>query len=111
MTIYDHFRQLAGDNEPLIQAIGLLEGRLLPDKQDRRMAHEIWRAIVPPSPPGRQHSKDSFWGIASARCIWKGLYGYKCAEHSRWLTQNIHRAGKCVFVPIPNVPQPRVGIW
>lgn len=108
-TIFDEFRILAAGNSEAIELIDLLENEPLGMSEKRALAYRVWVLIIPPAPKGRQHIKDSYWGKASAKCIYWGLFGHKPEAAAKWMRENRTDKKIAHFQPVAYLPQPRTG--
>lgn len=111
-TIYNLFRTLVDGNNTLLSGINLLEGGALPAVEARRLAEQIWLALVPAPPVGRKHFKESFWAQGCSKFVWMALV-IDQPNKTKWLSDqmalNRHKVPS-VFQAIPNTPpQPRTG--
>lgn len=110
-TIYDLFRILAEGNETLISGIDIIEGGAIPEDEAKKLAQNIWFAMCPNIPPGRQLSPDTMWTRGTGKFIWNCLVEPNEVK-TKWLAQQIkwgrHKA-RVLSMPQyrPPAPSPR----
>jgi len=108
-NIFDEFRLLS-DSETITRAIDLLESGLLPESEAKVLAMQIWKALIPPTPQGMSHVKESIWAQGSTRFVWKGLIGVQPDRHAAWLReQRMRKPRTTIFSPMYALPQVRDG--
>ena len=110
-NIFEEFRALS-DSETIMQAIDLLESGLLPESEAKALAMQTWKALIPPTPQGMSHVKESIWAQGSTRFVWKGLIGVQPDRHAAWLREQRLRVRKprtTIFSPVYALPQVRDG--
>ena len=112
MGIFNEFRALT-TNIDALQMIEALERGGIDRRESMRMAEKVFKLIKPVAPAGKMHMKETYWGQASQRMVWKGLAGISAEKHCKWMHEQRTRykahEKPCLFVRIPFVPMPQTG--
>lgn len=112
MGIFNEFRALT-TNIDALQMIEALERGGIDRRESMRMAANVFKLIKPVAPNGKMHMKETYWGQASQRMVWKGLAGINQDKHAAWMHEQRTRykahEKPCLFVRIPFVPMPQTG--
>ena len=111
--IYNEFRTLAAGNADALELIDALQSGQYQGREAKRIADHVFRLIKPKPPVGRMHMRETFWGQATQKMVWKGLAGISAERHCAWIyeqrTKYKELEKPCLFVRIPSLPLPQTG--
>lgn len=111
-SIFDLFRILADGNQIILDGIDIIEGGTLPPNDAKKLAQDIWFAMVPTTPPGLRLSNDTLWMRGTGKFIWNCLIEPNEAK-TKWLSEQIKwkRHKRPLFLPRYYQPMPSPRKW